>query len=520
MALSVAKIAGLAGWRRALLAAAAGAVTVLALPPYGFWPALFVGLPVLFLLVEGAGSPWRAATAGWWWAYGHFVAGCYWIGEALLVDIAQFGWMLPFAVFGLPTVFALFPAVAAGLARLLLRRGPGLLLALAGCWALLEIARGHVLTGFPWNPLAVAWIDEPVMAQGAALLGAYGMSGLTVLLGGLPALFLGRPRDLMAARLAVLVLGLGAAFAVAFYGYGRLPGGPAARLEPAVTIRLVQAAIDQKLKHADGERADNFRRHMDLSLQPTADGKRPRIVVWPESALPYLLDASPQLPGILGSIVAENGIALIGAVRVVRMADEFLAWNALYALRHDGTVAEVYDKHHLVPFGEYLPLRGLLGLVGLDKLAAGPVDFSPGPGPRVLTIGDGLPRVLPMICYEAIFPEAAAVAGERPGLLVNVTNDAWFGTSNGPPQHLAQARLRAIEQGLPLARAANTGISALVDPYGRVEQSLGLGVAGIIDGELPAALPPTPYARFGLWLPLLLSAILIAAGLAFRRGTA
>lgn len=510
-------IAGLTGWRRALAAALAGALTTLALPPVGFWPALFVGFPVLVLLLEGAGGPRRAFFAGWWWAYGHFVAGLYWIGIALMVDPERFAWLLPFADLGLPIVFALFPAAAAALAVVVGRRGPALVLALAGCWILGEYARGHVLTGFPWNPMAAVWIETPPLAQGAALAGSLGLGGVTVLAAALPALLLrpaARGRLAIAAFAAVLIAGtLG-------YGLARLPEGAAPRAEPAVPLRIVQGNIDQKAKHSPEALVANLNRHLDLSRQPAAGGQAPRVVIWPETALPFTLDADPRLPELLGGLVPADGVALIGAVRVERDGPEGLrAWNSLHAIAGDGTLLATYDKHHLVPFGEYLPLRGLLGLLGLDKLAVGAVDFSAGPGPVALPL-PGLPEALPLICYEAIFPEAGFAAGPRPGWLVNVTNDAWFGTSSGPPQHLAQARLRAIEQGLPLARAANTGISALVDPYGRVEHALQLGVAGVIDGDLPAATKAPPYARFGVAIPLLLAALCLASALTFRHMTA
>ena len=504
-------IAGLAGWRRALFAFAAGALSTLALPPFGFWPALFIGVPALLLLIEGAGNWRRAAVAGWWWGYGHFVTGVYWIGIALLVDPERFAWLLPFASLGLPMIFALFPAFAAVLARVFGRGGPALLVALAGAWIVGEIARDHVLSGFPWNPLAAAWIEVPAAAQGASLAGAFGLGGLTVLFCGLPYLFLRVGWE----RLAVAAVVIALASGIFIYGQTRVPEGLAPRADPKVRIRLVQGNIDQRLKHDDAARATHFRRHMDLSRAPSADGVAPKLIIWPETALPYTLDAAPQLPRILGSLVGEDGVALIGAVRLRQDERGLKAWNSLHALRHDGGLVGTYDKHHLVPFGEYLPLRGVLGLFGLDKLAVGAVDFSAGPGPRGIDL-PGIGRVLPLICYEAIFPEAAEDPDARPALLVNVTNDAWFGTSNGPPQHLAAARLRAVEQGLPLARAANTGISALVDPYGRVEQALPLGVAGVIDGDMPAAAAPTLFAQWGALVPASLAFIMLLLGFAGR----
>ncbi len=273
-----------------------------------------------------------------------------------------------------------------------------------------------------------------------------------------------------------------------------------------VRLRLVQANIAQHHKWRDDLRADHFARHVELTAAPAAAPIT--LVIWPETAVPYLLDREPERLAMIADLVPPGGLLITGAVRATPEGmTPFQVWNSLRVIDDGGAVVATYDKHHLVPFGEYVPFRGILTLV---KLTAGAVDYSPGPGPRTLAL-DGLPSVSPLICYEAIFPGQVTDPDDRPGWLLNVTNDGWYGVSTGPYQHLAQARLRAVEEGLPLVRAANTGISAVVDSFGRVTASLGLAKAGVVDAALPMALPdPTPFARAGAW-PFLF--VLAAIGL-------
>lgn len=503
----VAVLAALTGWRRACFLSAAGILSALALPPFGWAPLLWLSIPLLLVMLDGAGSWWRAATAGWWWGLGHFVAGLYWIGIALLVDPERFAWMLPLADLGVPAGLALFPALATGLIYALSRPGGSRLLVAGGVWMAADMLRGHILSGFPWNLFATTVIQWPAAAEGASLVGAYGLSGVVVLVAGLP--YLGWRRTagggLAAAITTVMALGL------IGHGVATVPG-EAPRVEPILPLRVVQGNIDQRLKYDEATQLDQLRTLMALSaVAPAAGTDMPRLIIWPETALPWPLETDPRLAPLLGSLVPDNGAVMVGALRLERAGDGLTLWNSLRIIRSDGTVAASYDKHALVPFGEFLPLRSVLGRLGIDKLAASGIDLAAGPGPRTLAVPD-LPPVGPMICYEAIFPEAARPA-VRPDWLVNVTNDAWFGRSSGPYQHLAAARLRAVEQGLPLVRAANTGISALIDPFGRVEQALALGQSGIIDGLLPAPRAATVYSRFGLIVPVLLCLGLIGAGL-------
>lgn len=489
------RVAGLTGWRRLLLALVAGAATALAQPPVS-WPlVLFLALPLLLWLLDGTSSPWSAFRVGWAAGVGHFAAALFWIVDPFMVEPEVYGWMAPFAVTGMAVGLALFWAAPFGLVRLWSGRasGPGLAraLLLASLWSLAEYARGHVLTGFPWGLVGYAWVDTPV-AQTAAIFGPY-LLGLLTLVAALAPAAAGWRGTISAA----LLVGAG-------WGYGaaRL-AHPAPSREPALLVRLVQPNARQELKWQPGMEQLFYERHLTL----TAAEPRPDVTIWSETAVPFVLDQAPELLAQSAGAAAPGPLVL--GIRRVESGPEGDRWfNSLAVLHGDGTTAATYDKHHLVPFGEYIPLAGpisRLGLPALATLTGG--GFTPGAGPHLVEVA-GLPPFLPLICYEAIFPDGLRAPEGRPEWLVQVTNDAWFGEASGPWQHLAQARMRAIEQGLPLARAANTGISAMIDPFGRMVASLGLGETGAVDALLPAPLPPTFYARYGD-LPALTAAILL-----------
>lgn len=476
------RTAALGGWRRATAVVAAGAATALAQPPVSQPLALFVALPILFWLLAGTAGGRGAFAAGWLAGVGHFAAALFWIVDPFLVEPEIYGWMAPFALVGMAAGMALFWAVPFALARFW---PPGLAraLALAALWTLADYGRSHLLGGFPWGLVAYAWIETPVM-QVSALTGPHLLGLMTLVVALLPAL--GRPA---ATATAVGLVTLGWA-----WGTARL-ASPMPSRAPDFVVRLVQPDADQAEKWKPGMEQVFFDRH--LALSGAGDGRRPDVTIWSETAVPFLLDQDRSLLAA-SAAAAAPGRLILGIRRYEATPDGGLRWfNSLAALDADGGTAAVYDKYRLVPFGEYIPGGGLLGRLGIPALATlTETGFSAGPGAAVISVPD-VPPFLPLICYEAIFPHGLHLPAARPEWLLQVTNDAWFGTASGPYQHLAQARARAIEQGLPLARAANTGISAMIDARGQVVARLDLGHSGYVDVPLPAALPATPYARTG-----------------------
>lgn len=473
-------------------------MTAAALPPAYMIPVLWLGLGGLALLSCTA-TGWRQAMfEGWLFGVGWFGFGFYWIGYAFLVDAAQYAWMMPFAVFGIATGMALFiAAVSAAVNGLVRRCGAGgfaLAPAFAGCWTLAEWMRGWFLTGFPWNPLASIWGSSSEMLQAVAWTGSLGLGFMTALVFTAPVALV-----FQRGRLTVLwVLGL-SLLLPAIWALG------AARLDAAgtmtrdgIVLRLVQPAIEQARKWQPDLRQGHVIRQMAMSNRTSGPAGAPSDVIWAETNVPYLIGPESEVPASLAAAVPPGGHLIFGAPRRDR---DGAVYNSLFVIDDDGKIAATFDKFHLVPFGEYVPLRGILPF---DKLTAGRGDFAAGPGPRTLHVA-GLPPFAAIICYEVIFSGAVIDADDRPAWILNITNDAWFGPSTGPRQHLVQARLRAVEEGLPVVRAANTGISAVIDAYGRVRNSLALDSQGVVDAPLPEALPPTIFSYFGQWVGLLLA---------------
>ena len=510
------------GWRRSALAAALGALSATGLPPGHALPLLLISFTGLVWLIHASRSPWRAAVVGWWFGFAHFLIGLYWIGAAFLTDPSRFGWLMAPAVIGLSAFFALFPALAAFAVRLNRLPLAGRVIALAVAWTATEwLARQHPerLSHEPYGHGLDA-IDRHDPVHGAVRglwtqLRDHPCRGAACVIGRAARRRAPWPPAVAAARRRVCAAG---------GNLGRRAGAPRAggpNLAPTeINLRLVQANIDQSRKWEDGAREAALARHVVLSHEPgfgEAD-----IVIWPEAAATFLLDESRTLMDFVSRAAPPGGHVITGAPRRTRSAGRTIAyWNSLHALSPAGAIIASYDKHHLVPFGEYMPLRVI---VNLRVLTFGAVDSSSGPGPRTLRL-PGVPPFSPLICYEAIFPGEVVADGatpnERPQWLLNATNDAWFGHTAGPYQHFQAARLRAVEEGMPLVRAANTGISAVVDSYGRVVGELGLGEAGVLDAPLPPALETrTPMARLGGWtlaiLLLLAAAVTLAIGVRHR----
>lgn len=484
------------GWRRAAAAAALGALSAAALPPIHAVPVLLIAFPGLLALIDG--QTWRrAAWMGVCFAMGHHLIGLYWITEAILFDAARFWWLVPIAVPLLSLVLTPFIAIPCAMAARMPRGWPRVL-TLAGLWTLLSLAQQFVATGFPWNPIGSVWglpgTVGDILIQPAAWIGVHGLTLATLLLASTPAI--GR-RSMAGGLLALLAWsGLGAA---------RL-AEPADTPQP-LTVVLVQGNIAQGQKANRAFYLDSFRRYLTLTEQGVAqaDGKS-TVVVWPETASPFLIETDPNAREAVAE--ASGGPAMIGAIR---FDENNRPRNSLVAVFGPGPVAATYDKWHLVPFGEYIPDWVPIPL----KLLPGE-GLAKGTGPATIRM-PGVPPAGALICYEAIFPGFVVNEADRPDWMVNITNDAWFGNSSGPRQHLAAVRMRAVEEGLPVMRAANTGITAAFDAHGRALGRIGMAEQGVLLVDLPGKLPPTPFSRFSLWVPLGLALMALGAASALAR---
>ena len=513
------------GWRRALVAFLAGALAVLAQAPYDFFAVCFVSFPLLVWLLDGAtgeaSDGWlrrlRPAFAiGWWFGFGYFLAGLWWIGSALLVEADSFAWALPFAAIGIPFALAFFYGFATVVARLLWSNDIGRIAALAFGFALAEWLRGFLFTGFPWNAVGYAAMPVPLLMQSVSLTGMIGMNALAVFVFALPALLVAQRHLRLGAALLVILVGAHVGF-----GFVRL----AAPLEPAtrtIDVRIVQPDVDLSEKWDASVRDRIFATLMGLSAKAPEPGhNKPQLILWPETSVPFLFTEHPDALTALGQMLEPGQVLLAGVVREeggsAANADSRY-YNAVVAIDDKGEITDAVDKVHLVPFGEYLPFADLLGRFGIDQLVAGPMNFAAGNERHPIALPGGI-RALPFICYEVIFPDLVAVDAASSQLIVNVTNDAWFGDTPGPYQHFRQAQIRAVENGLPLLRAANNGISAVVDPRGHIVDALAVDARGAIDVRVPVsgqALVSAGQRRINGMLIMLLFAM-IALGLNVRQ---
>ena len=488
-------------WRRQCLAALGlGLLAALAFPPLHLVPVLLLAVPGLLALARAQPRWQRAAWIAFLWGWGQGVAGIWWVTEAILMDAATWWWLVPLAAPVLAAGLALFVIPPVLAARALPAGWPGLL-AFACIWVLAEMARGVLATGFPWNLMGTVWAFAALPVQGAAVIGVHGLSLVTMLLAGVPLLTGWRP------------WALGGLVLAGFAGFGAWRLAQPAPPDQPVELVLVQGNVAQEVKWRQDRRMPIFQHYLGLTeaaarAARAAAPERHIAILWPETASPFLLTQDPEARRLAAAALPEGATLLAGTVRAAWDPQGRLSevWNSLAALDAAGQVQAVYDKSHLVPFGEYMPLAGILPI----RLVAGSMDFSAGPGPVTLQ-APGLPPFGALICYEVIFPGAVAPR-PRPDWLVNITNDAWFGVSSGPWQHLAAARLRAVEEGLPLARAAQTGISAVFDARGRRLAMLPSGETGTLSLPLPGAAPPTPFARYGLVLPGLAALLCILFG--------
>ncbi|SFK39803.1 apolipoprotein N-acyltransferase [Methylocapsa palsarum] len=586
MRLLYAALVSARGWRRRLIAFAAGAVGALAMAPFDFMPAMIVSMTAAVWLIDACveaapakqehipiglnpsnlqdyaqafdsgaisdrshdfmrsesalaarlrlpAGAWSAFGAGWWWGFGYFVAGLWWLGAAFLVDADEFLWALPLGVAGLPAYLAIFPGFGFMLARLLWSPGSGRLFALAAGLGLTEWLRGHVLTGFPWNNFGMALGGNLVTAQLASIVGLYGLTVISVAMFSAPAAVCS-PRAKLTPRSAASPVLAALAALAAIIGFGELRlGEPDPGVTPGIAIRIMQPNLALDAKFRPENKVAILSHYLNLAGRPAEDAAfehaTATLHVWPESAFPFVLSRDAWALDKIGAFLPPDSFLFTGAARAQEAAQEAadeaaeqaarrdeadngaddedpLAssapsvkfYNAIQVVSAGGLILDNYDKVHLVPFGEYLPLESLLRRLGLRQFIHVPGGFSPGSA-RASLSAPGLPKAAPLVCYEAIFPGEVVPddpLSERPGYLLNVTNDGWFGQTAGPHQHFAQVRLRAIEEGLPVVRAANSGVSAIIDAYGRVLRELPLGATGVLDGPLPLRIAPPLFARF------------------------
>jgi apolipoprotein N-acyltransferase len=508
----VARLGALAGYRRAGAAVLFGLLSAGAMPPFNLVPLLVPGFTLLLWLVDGAPSRRQAYFDGFLWGMGFFIPNLYWMAAALFTDLAQFWWVIPIALTGIPALEALYTGVATLIFRATPGNRIGRILVFAAGWVAMEWLRTHTpFGGLPWALIGYTWSDDlPILLDGlqvTSLVGIHGLGFLTVLVAAMPALagYGGSGRRLALAICAPVVLLAG----LLLWGAWRLAPGSDATV-PGVTLRLLQTNIPDQVTSTTEENAARLRAVLALADSPGADQVTAQI--WPEGSADFLINRSASVRSAVARRAPPGGVVLTGTVTANPEGPVDKVWNSIAAVTADGQIASVYEKAHLVPFGEYVPLQSLLSFL---PIVAGRSGLDIGPGLVTLDL-PGLPPVSPIVCFEAIFPHAVVDEAHRPAWIVNVSNDAWFGHSIGPLQHFAQARVRSVEEGLPLVRAANGGISGVVDAHGRRVMSLPFGITAVLDVPLPVGLAePTPYGRFGDLMPLalILAAILLAAGL-------
>ncbi|MEP9387037.1 apolipoprotein N-acyltransferase [Mesorhizobium sp. KR9-304] len=483
------------GWRRLAAAFAAGALLVLTQAPYDFFAAGFISLPVLVWLLDGATAQPSlnplsrlkpAFATGWWFGFGYFLAGLWWIGGALLVEAESFAWALPLAVLGIPLMLAFFYGFATAVARIFWTNGIGRIAAIAFGFGLAEWLRTFLFTGFPWNPVGLAAMPTPLLMQSVTVTGVTGMNALAVFVFATPALLAARRSLRLGLILAAVMIA-----AHAGYGYIRL-NSPADASADKLAVRIVQPSIDLSEKWDDSVRDRVFATTMELSARPPQAGRpAPQLVLWPETSVPFFFTERPDALAAIGEMLKPGQTLVAGVVREEARGGEPLYYNSVIAIDDGGEIVGAVDKVHLVPFGEYIPFADVAARFGIGQLVAGPMNFVAGSQRHPLELPGGI-KASPFICYEIIFPELVAVDVASTRIIVNVTNDAWFGETPGPYQHFRQAQVRAVENGLPLLRAANNGISGVIDARGRVIDALALNVRDVVDVELEV--PDAPSA--------------------------
>lgn len=503
---------------RLLIAFLAGSSCALAFAPFYFFIAAVISLSIFYFLLENCDKK-SAAKVGFFYGFGYFLAGTCWISISLLVDAEKFAWLIPFALILIPSTLAIYFLLFAVsykffVKKFYLTKIHQRILAFTFFWLIFEILRSYLFSGFPWNLLGYIWMFDVIFAQSANIFAVYGLSGLAVLTCLFPILFLKLTPHFLTKKpfseisfsdkiFAVILFLLFSANLI--YGYCRIDDKKII-YDEKTKIRLVQGNVKQEMKWDVSEKYRNFIKHIELTNSQDIDGVK--VVIWSETSVPYVIDEdSDELLRKLHLAVPNDGLLITGALRINYTDDSKSkisdVWNSIFTINKSGVV-DHYDKHHLVPFGEYVPLQKFFPFI--EKITDGAIGFSKGEG--VKTVLTPYFSFSPLVCYEAIFPDEVVNRRSRPDLLVNLTNDAWFGNSSGPYQHFDMVRMRAIEQGISLARVANTGISGFIDPFGRVVFRINLNHIGIFDINLIKKLAPTVYYNYG-FLPLILLLSLI-----------
>lgn len=505
------------GWKRYGIAAVLGGVSATAFAPLFFIPLLIPAFVGLLWLWSGAETPKKAAFIGWAFGTGYFAVGLYWVGAAFLVNSDRHAWLMPFAILALAMGMGVFHLLIGYVMGRLKFQGIERILAFSATWLFVEWLRSWIFTGFPWNLIGSVWTFSDHMIQLASLVGVWGLSLLSLLVASSPSVLFESPNipfPEMKRRVAFVFLVL--CIPLFVWGFGAFRLGAASTGDDAfvdnIKMRLVQPNIKQSEKWKPKLRGGHVVNQINMSVSKGFNNITH--VIWSETAVPYLLSSNNGVRSSISSAVPPSGFLITGAPRIEEIAtpDEEVGVerkfkNSIHVMSRGGDIVGTYDKFHLVPFGEYVPLKDWLPFI--EKLTAGSSDFSPGPGPQTLSL-PGLPSVSPLICYEIIFPGAVVDASNRPDWILNATNDGWFGITSGPYQHFGMAQLRAVEEGLPVIRVANTGISASIDPYGRVVKSIGLGEKGVVDTGLPKKISgKTLFSVIGNFSVLLLISLLL-----------
>lgn len=493
----------------------AGVLTGFSFAPFYLFPLLAISYPLLLLVLFKSHRLSEAFSFGWWFGFGQFFIGLIWLASAFEVDDRYPGWTGYLAVAGLSVMLALFAGLVTGvLWQLHKGKDPEkytllITVSFVVFWNLAEWVRGNIFTGFPWNLTGYTWGFSDVMLQTTAIWGIYGLGIPTLFLALIPYLLIQMPDK------RNIIIGGGGLIIGAMIIYGMMQLSEPTEFRDDMKLKIIQANISQKDKWDPVKKTDNFIKHLEMSRSRPEEGITH--VIWPETAVIYFLDKEPSRRFLIADMLGGNAVLMTGFPRIRRVPD-FKAWNSFAIVDSDANVSNIYDKYHLVPFGEYIPdiFRSSLSLLGLGTMVDG---FSYSGGDKIKTLHrEGMPPVGVLICYEIIFPAQVVDQNDRPDWLLNITNDAWYGTFNGPYQHLLQTRVRAIEEGLPIVRSAGTGVSAVIDAYGRVKKSLSLNKQGVITSYLPAKREAsTLYSTNSAWIFQFIMILLYGFNILFHR---